>query len=685
MRHPGPIVILFAALLGVIGLCAAAPARAIESAPTTTSHAVATLLTDRDSHAPGQELRLALRLRLKPGWHTYWKNPGDAGAPPTLDLALPAGLTAGPLEFPAPIRMVEGPLVTYGYTGDVILPLTITGDTGPIALSATAAWLACKDICVPEEARFTLAIPAGTGAPGKQAGLFTDLALPRPSPFPAHIGPDGMLTLDGAGLSAATVQSAEFFPDATDAIVNAAPQTLTMRDGRISLQLTLVEGAKIGPLSGVLVLRDGGGQQSALQFAAQPGPPAKQPTGSWAAMLGAAFLGGLILNLMPCVFPILAMKTIGLAHLSGQARAQVRSHALSYTAGILLTFTALGGTLILLRRAGSAAGWGFQFQSPAFVAAIAWVLFGVGLLLSGVVTLGGALAGSGQALARREGHLGSFFTGLLAVLVATPCTAPFMGAAIAAAVLAPPVVTLLVFLVLGAGLAAPTLLLAAIPRLADALPRPGRWMDLLKQGLAFPMYGAAAWLVWVEAQSAGPGGVLATLSGLVLIGFAAWAFAAGAGGTIKGRRLGNAASLCAVLIAIAILAELAVRPPPAGASLAADESAEPYTAARLAALRDAGSPVFVNMTAAWCVTCMVNERVALDRPEVREAFARSHVAYLLGDWTRQDPAITEFLRDHQRDGVPLYVLFPPGAQAPILLPQILTESDILAALTRAGV
>jgi len=179
--------------------------------------------------------------------------------------------------------------------------------------------------------------------------------------------------------------------------------------------------------------------------------------------------------------------------------------------------------------------------------------------------------------------------------------------------------------------------------------------------------------------------VLATLSGLVLIGFAAWAFAAGAGGTIKGRRLGNAASLCAVLIAIAILAELAVRPPPAGASLAADESAEPYTAARLAALRDAGSPVFVNMTAAWCVTCMVNERVALDRPEVREAFARSHVAYLLGDWTRQDPAITEFLRDHQRDGVPLYVLFPPGAQAPILLPQILTESDILAALTRAGV
>jgi len=395
-----------------------------------------------------------------------------------------------------------------------------------------------------------------------------------------------------------------------------------------------------------------------------------------------AALGGLILNLMPCVFPVLAMKAMGIARMSGAERGAVRAHALSYTAGVLVAFGALGVLLAGVRAAGRAVGWGFQFQSPAFVAALAWVLFGVGLNLSGVFGVGARLAGAGQGLAARGGHAGSFFTGLLAVLVATPCTAPFMGAAIAAALAAPSAVTLAVFLAMGLGLAAPYVLLAVLPGLARMLPRPGPWMDVLRGALAFPMYGAAAWLVWVVSLQAGSDGVLATAAGLVLVALAAWSLglAQAAGG--RGRRLGGGVALAAVLGAAAILAGIGTAS--VAPAQAASEGAEPFSAARLAALREAGRPVFVNMTAAWCVTCLVNERVALSPAPVRRAFADHHVAYLKGDWTRGDPEITAFLRGHARDGVPLYVLYPPGPAAPSVLPQILTEGTMLDQLGRLG-
>ncbi len=676
MRRVLQYVLMLAALLGVVS-----PALARESDAVTTPRDTASLITDTDAIAPGRPFHAALRLRLAPGWHTYWQNPGDAGLAPDLAFTLPAGVTASPIAWSAPRRVAEGPVMTFAYTGDVVLPVTITAASAPFPLRAHASWLVCATLCVPEEADFALDLPSGTPAASAEAPLFAAVAIRTPvvSPYVAHIAPDGVLSLTGDGLPASAVRGATFFPAAAGAIDNDAAQHLAVRDDAVTLALH--PGASFNPkvnLAGLLVLRDAKGGETYLDVVATPGPAAA-PGPSVARMLLLALAGGLILNLMPCVFPVLAMKAVGLARLSGQARSTFRGHAASYTAGVVLAFLALGGGLVALRAAGQAAGWGFQFQSPLFVAGMAWLLFAVGLNLSGVYAVGGGLAGAGQSLADRSGHTGSFFTGLLAALVTTPCTAPFMGAAIAGALAAPAAVTLLVFAVMGIGLALPYVLLACAPGLGRVLPRPGVWMDVLKQVLAFPMYGAAAWLVWVVSQEAGSDGVLATVSGLVALGFAAWALGwAQRGGRM--RRLGHAAAFVGVAAALALAPGLRAASGPAAP---AAEGSEPFSPTRLAALRQAGRPVFVNMTAAWCVSCLVNERIALAPRAVQAALAQHHVAYLRGDWTRQDPAITAFLRGHGRDGVPLYVFYAPG-KPPAVLPQILTESAMLDQIGRSG-
>ena len=666
-------------------LALAGPALAAESMPVRSERAVVSFVSDTDRAQAGVPLRLALRLRIAPGWHTYWQNPGDAGAPAELSLALPEGARAGEIAWPTPERKLEGPLMAYAYTGEVLLPVTVTPGAGPLAVEATASWLVCERICVPEQGTFRLDLPAGSPAASAEMPLFAaaEARLPRPSPFEAQVAPDGRLTLRGDGLSPATVRDAWFFPAAWGAIEHAAPQKVTVRDSAV--EIALRPGAAFAPeasMAGVVVLRDPGGQESALQVEASPGPAVAAAAGpGLAEAAGFAFLGGLLLNLMPCVFPILAMKAMAVARMSGAARGEVRAGAASYTAGVLVAFLGLAGLLLAVRAAGGAAGWGFQFQSPVFVAGMAWLLFAVGLNMSGVFTVGAGLEGAGQGLASRRGHGGSFFTGALAVLVATPCTAPFMGAAIAAALAAPAGVTLLVFATMGLGLAAPYALLGVFPGMARALPRPGAWMDVLKQALAFPMYAAAAWLVWVVSQQAGSAGVLAALVGLVLIGFAGWALGLAQRGAGRGRRLGHGAAALAALAALAVLTGLSAAPGTAAPGTAAQAAGtEPFTAARLAELRAEGRPVFVNMTAAWCVTCLINERVALAPEPVRRAFAQRGVAYLKGDWTRQDPEITAFLRQHARDGVPLYVFYPAGAAEGRVLPQILTEGAMLSEL-----
>ena len=688
-----PRFLLLCATLVLAAAACPGAARALESTPVSSTRATVTLVSDTDSVAPGTPFRVGLRFRLAPGWHTYWQNPGDAGVAPDLTLTLPPDTRSGPIAWPTPQRIAEGPVMTYAYTGELLLPLTVTpaavtpaagtpaAGAPPLTIRAHANWLVCKDICVPEEGDFRLDLPAGTPVPSAQAGTFAahDRAVPRPSPWQAQLAPDGALWVQGPELTPATVAAAWFIPDRSGTIDDDAPQPLAVRQGGFLLALAPAKGFdRAAGLSGILSVRDRTGLQTDVTLTAAPGPgPAPAPAmPPLQRVLAFAFLGGLILNLMPCVFPVLAMKAVGLA--KGAAQGRTRAHALSYTAGVLVTFTALGLALLVARAAGTAAGWGFQFASPVFVAAMAWLLFGVGLNLSGVFELGAGLTGTGSALAARGGHLGSFCTGLLAVLVATPCTAPFMGVAIAAGLAAPPAVTLLVFLVMGLGLAAPYAALAAVPALARAAPRPGRWMELLKQALAFPMYGAAVWLLWVVSQEAGSAGVLGTAAGFVLLGFAGWVLGASQHSSNRGRRLGQSAAAAAMLAAAAVLSGIAVSP--AGPlATAGSQDAEAFSATRLAALRAEGRPVFVNMTAAWCVTCLVNERVAIATAGVQQAFVAHHVAYLKGDWTRQDPQISAYLRDHGRDGVPLYVYYPPRGGAQVL-PQILTENAVLAEL-----
>lgn len=653
-------------------LLGATPGLAAESAAVASPRATVALLSERAAIAPGQPFRVLLHQRLARGWHTYWINPGDAGAPPELRFDLPPGWQAGPLRFPAPRRIPYGPLLNFGYTGEAgfLMELTPPADLRPgeaVTLRAEGNWLVCAELCIPEEASFTLTLPvAEAPAPAHLSRfLAAEAALPRPSPFLARIVPDGALSVEGAALSPDTVRDAAFFPLAPGLFSNPAPQRLSTRAGGLTLRMARGATPLPDPVEGVLVLTDAGGQASAYDISARPGA-AIGATPFWRA-LALALLGGLVLNLMPCVFPVLAMKAMALARLGGAARAEVRREAAGYTLGVVAGFIGLGGALIALRAAGAAAGWGFQFTHPGFVAGLSWLMLAVGLNLSG------AFAVRGPSLGGAPSRWGSVGTGLLAVAVATPCTAPFMATAIGAAILLPAGAALLVFGALGLGLALPYALLGVAPGLARHLPRPGAWMERLRRFLAFPMYAAAAWLIWVVAQQAGPDGVLLALGGGVLVALAAWAL----GEAQAGARFGRVLAPAALLGALALLPGLR-----AGTGAPARADREAWSATRVAELRAEGRPVFVNLTAAWCISCKVNEALVLDTAPVRAAFAERRVAVLTGDWTRGDPTITALLRAQGRDGVPLYLLYPPGEGAPELLPQLLTEGALREALAR---
>ena len=630
--------------------------------PRTTT----TLVSEVAAVAPGQPFRVALDQIFARGWHSYWRNPGAAGA--AMEIAWEGG-DAGPLQFPAPTRIPSGPLISFGYENSATYLATITPPPGlrpgqSLALTADARWLVCADICIPEEGRFTLSLPVEAVArrdPATAARFdAAEAAMPRPLPFPARLGFSnltGALEIDGLP---GGVRDAFFFPLSETLLDHTAAQPWRLVGSSLTVELRRGQGAVPDIAHGVLVLTDSQGVRGAFDIALPPGVLATAAMPLWQA-IGFAVLGGLILNLMPCVFPILAMKAMALVRLGGASRADVRIHAAGYTAGVVLGFLAAGGAMLALRMAGSAAGWGFQFTQAPFVAVMAWVMLAVGLNLSGVFAIRGPVVSGGG---------GSFATGLLAVLVATPCTVPFMTVALGAAMAMPPVSMLLIFAGLGLGMALPYALLGVVPGLARAMPRPGPWMERLRQLLAFPMYAAAAWLVWVLAQLAGADGVALGLGGALLVALAAWALGQGA-------RWARGLAVVATVAALALLPGLRTAP-----AIAAGPH-EAWSAARVEALRAEGRTVFVNLTAAWCISCQVNERVTLDTQAVRDAFHARNVAVLTGDWTRGDPAIGSLLRQHQREGVPLYLLYPARGGPPVILPQILTEGIVLRALADA--
>jgi thiol:disulfide interchange protein DsbD len=685
--------------------------------PVNTGHLTAELVSEKQGIAPGETIHIALRQQIQKGWHTYWRNAGDSGEATRIKWTLPAGWSAGDFTWPTPHRLPVGPLVNYGYQDEVLLPLAVTAPANAkagqtVTLTGAASFLVCAEICVPEDATLSIALPvtAGPAAPdAKWAGPIakTLAAAPRPAADLAAVfekKTSGVaLAVTGAPLKGADMAEAYFYPFESTVIDHARPQVVER--GREGLTLTLTPGydfqGENAPKALAGVLSVGG---KAYEIAASPGsppagasglgpPPAKVAGGSAGANLGLAsaavfaLIGGLILNLMPCVFPILAMKAASLAGHGGGAHAEARRQGLAFGGGVLATFLTLAGVLIALKAAGSVIGWGFQLQSPPVVAVLALLILAVALNLSGLFELGTSLQGVGSGLAGRGGLAGAFFTGALAVVVAAPCTAPFMGPALGWALTQPPVAALVVFAALGAGFAAPFVLVAFAPALLDRLPSPGPWMDAFRKALAFPMYAAAAWLVWVLTIQAGPDALVRILGAAVVVGLAAWLAGSAQRQAALGRRPVALTAGAAVLVAGALFAAVGPDYAVAGASGAAEKSDlpyEPYSPARLAELRAEGRPVLVNYTAAWCVSCQVNDRVALSTRGVAAAMKAHNVAYLKADWTRKDADIAAELARYGRAGVPLYLVYGADGADGVILPSILTEGIVVKALNKAA-
>ncbi len=698
---------LLFALLTLLGVAPGALAAA-------SPHAGTILVAETTGAAPGSTVWVAVVQTLDRGWHTYWRNPGDAGEPMTAKWALPPGWRAGEIAWPAPKRLPVGPIMNYGYEGQVVLPVPIevplTARPGQTAnITAALNFLVCAEVCIPESVEVSLAIPVVAGAPApdpKWGPVIAEAlaAVPKPSGLTAAFQSAGTkltLAIAGAPLTGTRAADAYFYPYSESLIDHGKPQVVDRGPKGLTLTLAAVPAATPPTVAAGVLAVDG--KTYEISAVAGPAPtgsgglgvpaaPSGPGTGLLVA-LGGAFLGGLILNIMPCVFPILSMKAAALAAEGGDARA-ARLPAMAFLAGVVISFLGLALAMQAARAAGAAVGWGFQLQSPVAVAALDLVMLGAALNLSGLFEIGTSAQGLGAGLASRGGVVGSVFTGVLAVIVAAPCTAPFMGPALGFALTQPTPVALAVFLSLGLGFAAPFTVLSLSPALIRRLPRPGAWMDIFRKSLAFPMYGAAAWLAWVLTQQAGPAGLARVLTAGVVLGLAAWLFGLGQRrATVQGDRLAlglqaTAALALAAAVALVIVGAYPAAPGSATSAAAAatpgELPSEPWSRERVAALQAAHRPAFVNFTAAWCVTCQVNDRVAFSSDEVRAAFKRAGAVYLVADWTNRDGAIAAALAEQGRIGVPLYLVYGVDGGPPKVLPQLLTPALVADALDTAA-
>ena len=707
-------------LLALLLLAAPAWAQSSGSAEDLSPHSEALLASEVASVQPGEAFTVALRMTMEAGWHSYWMNPGDAGQPTRIDWALPPGFTADSIRWPHPHRIDAGPLTSYGYSDEVLLLTTITppDDLEPgteVQIGGDAAWLICADICLPAEApdlRLTLPVRAEPPAPSDEwSGAFAEARAQLPRTLPnwsfeaVRSAGSYALKVTPPEDQTASLEGTHFFPSEKAVLDHAAPQPLSKEeDGSYLLALQQSEYAQAPAerLRGALVAPDGEAwgprgdvqalwvdapvdtAQAASAFSAET--QGRSMSLVWALLF--AFTGGLILNLMPCVFPVLSLKVLSFARQAGEGRAAARRHGLVFGAGVVVSFWVLAGLLLAFRAGGSQIGWGFQLQSPLFVALMAMLFFGIGLNLLGVFEVGSTLmswGGRAEGAAAESSYGGSFLSGVLATVVATPCTAPLMGAALGFALSLSVGGALLVFTALGVGMAAPYVLLSAAPRLLRRLPKPGAWMETLRQALAFPMFAAAIWLIWVFGQQAGVSGAALLLTGLLLLSTAAWILGRWDARRLPaGWRLFTRGLAAAALAGALMLALVGARyEAPAAGSLAAQEEGaawQPFSPEKVEQLRAEGRPVFVDFTAAWCLTCQVNERTALSTAAVQAAFDEKNVALLKADWTNRDATIARALEDHGRSGVPLYVLYKGDGSDPTLLPEILTQSIVLNAL-----
>jgi thiol:disulfide interchange protein DsbD len=692
MRRIHPLFALIFLFAAVVPAWAASPSA---DAP----HVHLQLVTPRDQLYPSGINRIGLYFKLEPGWHVYWQNAGDSGEPPHIRWTLPEGVTARDLQFPAPKRLPLGPLMDFGYENEVLFPIQLqvaeNVKDGPGVLDAKVDWLVCREVCIPGKAELEVKLHLLHSQPAVNSGSGTDAELlehwEKLLPTVLPVADKVVFEPDAGGfrLGIDTGQretQAEFFPEDQDILDNPAPQSVTATAKGLILDLKKDANLKASPaqLKGVLEL--GGGRN--YEIAAMPGTVAAPPPAfsllALARIAGFAFLGGLLLNLMPCVFPVLFLKGLALVNSGSEEKHKLRAHGFVYAVGILVSFWILVAALLGLRAAGATLGWGFQFQSPVFLALMAALLFFLGLSLAGQFEIGLTLTSAGGSLAEKQGYAGSFFTGVLAVVVATPCTAPFMGAAIGYALAQPAGVTFAVFTALALGLAAPYVALTLQPAWTRLLPKPGVWMDVLKQAISVPIFVTVIWLAWVLAQAYGAALLAAVLGSFLLLAIAGWFL-----GRWPAKRWATAVAglivLAVVVTCVVAPKKLAEAPASAGTQdssegLPARSAWQPWSADAVSRAQAASQPVFVDFTASWCLSCQVNERVALSQPEVMQAFAVANVLLLRADWTREDPAITDALTALGRSGVPVYALYTPGKSDPELLPQVLTPGIVTDAI-----
>jgi thiol:disulfide interchange protein DsbD len=709
------IGLVFALLIGMFtgGEAAALPQSAATDDPSP--HSDAELVSDVASIQPGTPFTVALRMTMDDGWHSYWTNPGDSGQPTSIEWALPTDFSVGDIQWPYPHRIDAGPLTSYGYSDEVLLLTEITPpedlETGTsVTLDGLAEWLICADICLPAEADVSLTLPVRNDAPapnaqGREAIAAAKAALPKPvSNWTVQATrSEGSYALNVTPPSGWTgsLEGANFYPDEKAVLDHAAPQPVSKEGGSylIALQRSEYAAEPAERLTGVLVAPEGTTWEDGVRAMAVDVPvedaqnvsaalPSEDgsSTALWWTLLS-AFVGGLLLNLMPCVFPVLSVKILGFAKQGGDDERTIRRHGLVFGVGVLVSFWVLAGALLALRAAGSEIGWGFQLQSPLFVALMTMLFFGIGLNLLGVFEIGNQIMNWGGRMERsaNDTYSGSFLSGVLATVVATPCTAPFMGAALGVALTLSAAGSLLVFTALGAGMAAPYVALSMTPSLLQRLPKPGAWMETLKQVLAFPMFAAAVWLLWVFGQQTGPSGMALLLFGLLLLSLAGWMLGRWSAlqSSTRTRVITRTVAVLSLIgaLVVSVMGTQSARPANA-ASTATTQDAEwqAFSPETVEQLRAEGRPVFIDFTAAWCLTCQVNKRTALSSAAVQQAAREKNVALVRADWTNRDPAITRALESHGRSGVPVYVLYKGDGSEPELLPEILTEQIVLDAL-----
>lgn len=676
----------------------------------TSPYSQAELISEKEHIQPGTPFTLALKLTMDEGWHSYWQNPGDSGEPTEIEWDLPSSFTPSSIQWPYPHSIDLGPLRSYGYSDEVLLLTEITppADLEPetdIQIQAMAYWLICEEICLPAEEAVSITLPIreARAPPSKYAESIALTRTHLPQSLPewtveaSSYSGSYVLQITPPSNQAFDVDGAYFFSSDYEVIDHPSAQPVTQEGDTYLIALQQSEYAT-GPaerLRGTLVAKKGTSWDAdnavpALAIDALVTEAQITSTGRTDAsvsllwMLVLAFAGGLLLNLMPCVFPVLSIKILGFAQQGNQQPAAVRRQGYMFGLGVICSFWILAVVLLALRAAGSQIGWGFQLQSPLFVAAMAMLFFGIGLNLLGVFEFGSGIMQLGATpKSGPEHHLKrSFLDGVLATLVATPCTAPFMGAALGAAIVLPTTQALLIFTLLGLGMATPYVMLSLTPALVRKLPKPGPWMEVLKHVLAFPMLATTLWLTWVFGRQTGVDGVALLLLGILLLGLSLWILGRWPSIQItpKIRWVTRSIFTLSFLLSLGAvyLGTTYTDTTPEGS--AATSNWLPFSQEQVIQLRSEGQPVFIDFTAAWCLTCQVNKKTTLNNKAVQDAFVQKGVTLFQADWTNQDEEITKALEEHGRSGVPLYVLYPGPGESPILLPEILTENIVLEAL-----